>query len=223
MDKLIMFYKNPAEDSDIGWERQSLPLGNGYMGANVFGRTDTERIQMTSNELANPLKEGGLNNFAELYINLGHFEAEEYLRGLNLNNAVAFCKYNFDDKAYEREVFTSYPDNCMALKLTCSKPDLNFKFKIEIPYLTDDESRKTGNVSVSDNKITLRGCMPLHGLIFEAQAIVDTDGSLTLDDDSVIIKGANYAYIYYSIILFAKSKRKFKLALAELTCHYQNL
>ena len=26
------------------WERWSLPVGNGYFGANVFGRTETERI-----------------------------------------------------------------------------------------------------------------------------------------------------------------------------------
>lgn len=31
---------------DKYWERWSLPIGNGYMGACIFGRTDTERIQL---------------------------------------------------------------------------------------------------------------------------------------------------------------------------------
>ena len=32
---------------DLDWENSSLPIGNGYMGASIFGRTDTERIQIT--------------------------------------------------------------------------------------------------------------------------------------------------------------------------------
>lgn len=192
-----MFYNSPAENSDIGWERQSLPLGNGYMGANVFGGTDTERIQMTSNELANPIKEGGLNNFAEIYINFGHDDATDYVRGLNLNNATAFCRYNHNGIHYEREIFTSYPENCLAVKLTCDNAFLNFDLKIDIPYLTEDNSRKTGNVTVCDDKIILRGTMLLHGLIFEAQAVVDTDGELVCENDKIAVKNANYAYIYY--------------------------
>ncbi len=32
--------------ADSDWEAHSYPIGNGYMGANIFGRTDVERIQM---------------------------------------------------------------------------------------------------------------------------------------------------------------------------------
>ena len=56
---------------DDGWEKWSLPIGNGYMGVNVFGRTETERLQITENSLCNPFVSdarypggnGGLNNF----------------------------------------------------------------------------------------------------------------------------------------------------------------
>ena len=70
---------------DIGWQNWSLPLGNGYVGANVFGRTETERIQITEKTLANPWQlpktvngstsypeVAGLNNFSETYIDFGH-------------------------------------------------------------------------------------------------------------------------------------------------------
>ncbi len=33
----------PENIPDKGWENWSLPLGNGYMGVNVFGRTPAER------------------------------------------------------------------------------------------------------------------------------------------------------------------------------------
>ena len=37
MMNMYLKYNNPAENSDKGWEEYSIPLGNGYMGANVFG------------------------------------------------------------------------------------------------------------------------------------------------------------------------------------------
>ena len=36
-EALIMKYRTPAADSAEGWENESLPIGNGYLGANVFG------------------------------------------------------------------------------------------------------------------------------------------------------------------------------------------
>ena len=40
--------------ADDSWEEWSLPIGNGYFGANVFGRTETERIQISEKTLTNP-------------------------------------------------------------------------------------------------------------------------------------------------------------------------
>ena len=39
--------KNGGFPIDSDWECWSLPIGNGYMGACIFGRTDTERIQIS--------------------------------------------------------------------------------------------------------------------------------------------------------------------------------
>ena len=49
---------------DEDWERWSLPIGNGYMGAAIFGRTDTERIQLSEKTLANRgcYDQGGFTN-----------------------------------------------------------------------------------------------------------------------------------------------------------------
>ncbi len=195
MNKLVMFYDRPAENSDIGWERQSLPLGNGYMGANIFGGIDIERIQMTSNELANPLSEGGLNNFAEIYIDFFHSNVKKYVRGLDLNNAYAFCDYEYNGFGYTRQAFTSYPDNCLVIKLTCDRRELSFDIRPIIPYI--ESSRKTGEVKAMENVLILRGTLPLHNLIFEAQMTVDTDGEVAYSDNKVSVKNAGYAYIYY--------------------------
>ncbi len=47
-------YQWPSNLPDDGWDKWSLPIGNGYFGVNVFGRTDTERVQITEKTLVNP-------------------------------------------------------------------------------------------------------------------------------------------------------------------------
>ena len=48
---LKLQYDEPAPDSHDGWESWALPLGNGHMGAMIFGGTDTERIQLNEKTL----------------------------------------------------------------------------------------------------------------------------------------------------------------------------
>jgi alpha-L-fucosidase 2 len=109
-----------AKDPD--WEEWSLPLGCGYFGVNVFGRTDTERMQVTEVSLANPYPHG-VNNFAEVYIELGHPENEVsgYYRDLSLNDAAAHVKYEYRGVTYEREYLASYPDGVLAVRLSASR------------------------------------------------------------------------------------------------------
>jgi hypothetical protein len=66
---------------DQDWERWSYPLGNGYVGACVFGRTDTERIQITDKTVHNrgKYKKGGLTSFAEIYLDFN----QDDVRNLN--------------------------------------------------------------------------------------------------------------------------------------------
>lgn len=67
---------------DSDWEKYSRPLGNGYMGGNLFGRTDTERIQLSEKTLGvkGPYGIGGITNFAEIYLDIQHEEPEAYRR-----------------------------------------------------------------------------------------------------------------------------------------------
>lgn len=51
MKDYLLRYSTMATDSHNGWERQSLPIGNGYMGMCVFGRTEVERLQFNEKTL----------------------------------------------------------------------------------------------------------------------------------------------------------------------------
>ena len=79
VENVALYNKETCDIPDNGWEKWSLPIGNSYFGVNVFGRTATERLQITENSLANPAVwnfrprcNAGLNNFCELYIDFGH-------------------------------------------------------------------------------------------------------------------------------------------------------
>jgi len=50
----VLWYRLPAAD----WQSQALPIGNGRVGAMLFGRTDVERIQFNEQSLW-----GGVNNY----------------------------------------------------------------------------------------------------------------------------------------------------------------
>lgn len=92
MKKLRLLYYKPAERTIEGWEQYSLPLGNGYAGASIFGGTDTERIQFTTNVYANTYSQGGVSNFAELYIDFND-TAAKYERTLDIETDIAACSY----------------------------------------------------------------------------------------------------------------------------------
>ena len=214
LKNLRLKYSQPAqaENENEAWEKWSLPLGSGYFGANVFGRTGVERIQITENSLSNPMNVGGLNNFAEIFIDFGHKRISNYERDLSLNNAAAHVKYTCRDVDYSREYFVSYPDKVMVIKLAASeKGSLSFTLRPEIPFIKDygvkegDGGGKSGKVESGGNIITLSGKMDFYDILFEAQFKVlhiggslraSDNGSLTLEQaDSAIILvalGTNY-------------------------------
>ena len=182
---------------DEGWEHWSYPIGNGYMGANVFGRTDVERIQLTEKTLFNTglYGLGGLTSFAEIDIHFNHKDVTEYRRTLNLNDAVAKVSYLFDGVKYSREMFISYPDQVMVINLKADKQGaLSFELSPRIPYMKSlrKEDKKTGKVVANGNTIILSGTLPNEGNNFEAQfRVLNDGGSLTAEGGSINVKGAN--------------------------------
>ena len=210
---LRLWYDAPAPDSNDGWVDRSIPMGNGYMGANVFGGTASERIQITENSLYDStegrgLRRGGLNNFAEVYLDFGHNNTGNYERELNLNEGVSQVRYQQDGVEYSREYFTSYPDKVMAIRLSASKSGaLSFTLRPTIPFLG---TGKSGSVVAKDDTITLSGVMNYFNVKYEGQFKViaaggtmvasnkKSQGKITVSNaDSAVILlavGTNYQF-----------------------------
>ena len=197
-------YQKPALDSPYGWEHQSLPIGNGWMGANVFGIIGRERIQITENSLQNPGELGGLNNFAELYLHFDHQTADHYERGLCLNDAVAYTRYRANGVQVRREYFASYPDRVLVVRIVADKV-FSFRTELTIPYLKPyavnpgDGGGKSGSVHYEGNRAHLRGCMAYYNIRFAGEMAIITDGDVTAQEDGIAVKDASSAVIYLTI------------------------
>jgi alpha-L-fucosidase 2 len=207
MPPLLLKYHAPAEDSAEGWERFSLPLGNGYLGANIFGRVDRERIQITENSLENPGHLGGLNNFAELYLRFDHAEISGYERGLSLDDGVAYCRYTCGGIDYSREYFTSYPDKVLVVKLTASQAGgLSFVLCPEIPFVKEyaiepgDGGGKSGTVVAGDDTIILSGTMYYYAILFDGRMTVRTEsGTIVAGEGTLTVEDADSAVIVFAL------------------------
>lgn len=199
------------------WERYSMPLGNGFFGANVFGRTETERLQISEPSLANPYKTptsvkriacsaAGVNSLAEIFIELGHTAPEDYLRTLSLDSAIATVSYTCGGVKYKREVFTSHPDKILAVRLTADKSGaLSFTARAFIPFIGEyvleegDGLSKSGSTEITDGKVTLFGKLDYYGIeYFGAMGIV-SDGAVRTDgSDAIRVDNATEATLIFS-------------------------
>ena len=186
-----------SKDGDLGWEFHSLPIGNGYFGTNVFGRTETERIQITDKTMSNPeyfkdssgknYTAGGLNNFSETYIDFGHNNVSDYIRYLDLTTAISGVEYTYNGVKYTREYFASYPDNALVIRLDASSDGaLSFTLRPTVPFeqsyaaFEGDGGSKHGTVEsrVENNVgyVELSGTMDYYGIDFYGLYKVYTDG-----------------------------------------------
>lgn len=204
---LKLWYDEAAPDNDKGWIKNSIPMGNGYMGINLFGGVKTERIQITENSLyeavtGKGLRRTGLNNFAEVYLDFDHENASNYERGLNLNEGTSYVNYQDNGVKYSRDYFTSYPDKVMAIRLSASKAGaLSFTLRPTIPFLNKG---KSGQVSAKDDTITLAGVMKHYNIQFEGQfKVIPQGGTMNANNSkskgSISVSNADSAVILIAV------------------------
>lgn len=198
-DDIRAYVRGTCPEND-GWEKWSLPVGCGWFGANVFGRTDTERIQITENSLVTVLggvrdaRTGGLANFAELYLDLPSGTVTDYERTLSLDDAVARTTYKTDGIPYSQEVFASYPDRVLAVCVRCGTPGaLSLTVRPALPF--GGEGREETYRRVEGNTIIFGGVYGVYRVKFEARFTVLGDGKITEKDGNLVVTGGSRAVI----------------------------
>ena len=146
----VLRYSQPAPSTTSGWEKESLPLGCAHFGVSVFGGVEHDRVQVTHNAVLSgrEKKRGAANltNALEINLDFNAGEYSNYERGLSLDRAVAWTKYDCGGVSYRREYFTSYPARVLAIRLTASaKGALSFVLRPEIPFLKPWNKKGNGD------------------------------------------------------------------------------
>jgi len=156
---MVLWYRQPGEK----W-LEAMPIGNGYMGAMVFGGIQQERIALNESSFwsgrphdyndtnainyfpqirdlvfAGKFQEAermaddhfwGIPKAQQAYEPIGDLvlqfdgaeNAQDYRRGLDMETGVATVSYRVGDALLKREVFLSYPDRVMVVRISSDKP-----------------------------------------------------------------------------------------------------
>ena len=193
-------FKEEAPNSIEGWEKYSLPIGNGRFGASLFGGTSLERIQITTNEFANAYRQGGVSNFMEIHLSFKPQEISGYERGLRLQDGVCYSQFaSSESGSIVRECFYSYPDKALIYHIRSSKP-ISFKAELVIPYLGErsiEEGGRTGEITFDENGLLARGSLPSRSLIYEARLNGKSDGLVEAKEGHLEFRNAKEATLMF--------------------------
>ena len=199
---------SPAPDDIQGWERESHPVGNGWLGASVFGGIGWERLQITENSF---LTRRNLTNALELRLRFcgevhSTSNATDYARRLLLEDGLSRVEYSSGGVSFVRECLASYPDRVLALHCTASEAGaLAFDLKAEIPFFREFADSapaahlgRAGRTRTDGAEIEAVQHLQWYDVKFYGLVAVDTDGEVRSCGDVIEVRGAKEATIYFS-------------------------
>ena len=243
---LVLWYDAPAAD----WN-EALPLGNGRLGAMVYGRPEHENIQLNESTLwaggphsnSNPDAKGALSEIRKLlfsgkykeahnlanskiisktshgmpYETVGNLRLDflnqgaysDYHRSLDIENAINSTTYTANGVAYKREMFTSFTDQVIVMRLTASKAGkLSFTADMDRPEPAKVTVSTEGNhilkmVGLGSDNLNKRlgKAAPITGEVeFESRIkIVNEGGKVSAKNNKLEVLEADSVTLYISI------------------------
>ncbi len=205
-NKLTLWYDTPVTltESSNRWMEYSLPIGNGQLGASLFGGIATDEIQFNEKTLwegsPNDMGSyGGYKNFGWVYAedisgNIGNNEensATDYVRYLDIENAVAGVKYVSGETTYEREYIASAPDKVIAVRYCATGKDLlSMRFSVKPGNGINASAVKytNGNATFNGKLTTVSYCAAIKVLPIGGNATTTNDSNgITVKDAKEII------------------------------------
>lgn len=262
--QLKLWYNQPANasvpdikegsENDAEWLK-AMPVGNGFLGAMIFGDVNKERIQLNEKSLwsGSPYDNDNPNAYAsldkirqllwdgrykeatdltvksqvckgvgsgngngatvpfgcfqtlgDLWFDFGNTgEFKNYHRELDLTRGVVLVSYQQNGIRFKREIFASYPDRALVMRLTADiKGSLSFKSTLTRPerYETHSEFGQLLMTGTMDNGKGGKGMQ--YAVRLEA---VTKGGQVSFSDNAMEVKKAD------DVVLILTASTNYKL------------
>lgn len=220
--KFTLWYTEPATTARLysggqgysNWMEWSLPIGNGQLGASLFGGVKRDEIQINEKTLwsgtssSNGSEYGQYENFGSVFVeNIGEdFSlvttegATDYYRSLDLADALGKVSFKSAKSGtlYTREYFASNPDKVIVAHYTASgTAKLNLRFTMRsgnilgrTTYYSSDGSGYFSGNTFSGVPQTVK-----YALRFK---VVNTGGTLTTDENGITVTDATEVKVVIS-------------------------
>nr|WP_199077789.1 glycoside hydrolase family 95 protein [Pedobacter sp. ASV19] len=193
-----LWYKQPAKK----WDAEALPIGNGRMGAMLFGGIKTERIQFNEQSLWGGDNNwdgdyqtdihgfGSYRNFGEFAIDFDHAdEAKAYQRTLDITTGVHSTSFEINGVTFTRSAFASHPDQVMVFKYTASK-------KAALSGTISMRSAQEAICTANKDELSFMGEMGNHLKYAANLHIEHNGGSIEVKENTLVFKNCNMLVIY---------------------------
>jgi len=181
--RLALHYHQPASD----WQSQALPIGNGRLGAMIFGDARREHLQLNEISLwtGDEKDTGSYQNLADLYFDLAHGAEQSYERRLDIDSAIHTIQYRADGIDYAREYFASAPQQVLVFRFTADKPGA-YRGTLKLSDAHAAVTLAAGNLLTAGGQLS-------NGLRYEtAVRVVPSGGQVTASADGALhIENAN--------------------------------
>lgn len=185
---LTLRYDKPAPDTPQGWEREALPIGNGRLGAMLFGQVARERIQFNEITLwtGDARNMGAYQAFGDLRLELQGQEGpvKNYSRTLDLATAEQRLSYSIGGTRFERTAFASHPDQAIVQRFAASaKGRYTGRLKLEDAH---------GAVILAQGStIEATGALP-NGLQYASRVALQCEGGqVAVEEQALAFKACN--------------------------------
>jgi alpha-L-fucosidase 2 len=179
----VLHYTQPAPDTGQGWEQQALPIGNGRLGAMLFGGVAAERIQFNDITLwsGDERVTGTYQPFGDVRVEFaGKASAQSYARELDLGRALHAVHYTQDGVTYRREAFASHPAQVIVLRFTADHPG-QYNGRVQLSDMHD------GHITVSGDRLYATGSLPANQMSYASQVqVLHQGGSVKLEGTTLV-------------------------------------
>ena len=204
---LTLWYVKPAMGVANPWMEYSLPLGNGHLGASLFGGIQVDQIQLnektiwtgTPTDIGN---HGGYHNLGGIFVHdlSNNFDEKTkraigYSRFLDIERGIGGVDYSDQQRTkYSRRYFSSAPDDVVAAHYKATGANkLHLRFA-----LVAGEAIEASVPQYDENgEASFAGKLPT--VYYNARMkVVPTGGTMTVTKEGIEVKDATEVKLIFS-------------------------